>query len=710
MDINKLLTDFFRGECVNAYEYFGAHKQDNGVVFRVYAPHAYKIALVSLFDRWQEHYMEKIDKRGIWELYIEGIEPVHCYRYRIYKDEKNCQDKSDPYAFYAEVRPANASIMYDLDYFKFDDDEFMKNRSLDGNLPLNIYEVHPNGFVRDEGAEFSSYKQLKEELLPYVLENGFNAIELMPISEHPFDGSWGYQSSGMFAATSRYGTPYDLMDFINTAHHMGIKVILDVVYLHFATDAYALGNFDFGPVYEYQDSGRQRSEWDTYYFDLGNPTVMSFLQSSAHFYGSVYHFDGIRVDAVSHFLYRKGNTDLGENPEGINFLKKLNYNLHKNLQGFLVIAEDSSAFAKVTVPVEYGGIGFDYKWDLGWMNDTLKYYALDPVYKKWHHNSITFSMAYFFNEKFMCVFSHDEVVHGKKTIIDKMYGTYEEKFALCKNLYIYMYTHPGKKLNFMGNEIASFREFDEKKQLDWFLLDYPVHDSFRRFNRDVNNIYLNHKALYEDEYNWEKFKWIEVDNADQSIFSYYREADDEIIVTVLNMTPNEYHGYKMGVPVAGEYVELINTEKDIYSGNNMCNFQPCTAMKAENGKELCGMPYTIDIDLASFAGIIFYVKKPKAKARKTATKKATTKTVAKKETVKKTTSKAATKKEPAKKEVKKEVVKKATVKKETIKKAEAKKATVKKAVVKKVEPKKTTAKKVAVKKEAVKKKTAKKSK
>lgn len=599
---------FFNGECYNAYELFGAHKYLNGVKFTVYAPNAYKVALKNSKDSWEkESFFTKIDDRGVYELYIEDMEIIYSYRYRIYKDEFNFHDKIDPYAYYFELRPSNASVMYDLSYFKFNDDKFMNLRCKGLDEPMNIYEVHVNGFMRPEWKQFATYQDLKQHLIPYVKENGFTHIELMPLMEHPFDGSWGYQASGFYAITSRYGTPYDLMDFINECHNNGIKVIFDVVYTHFVKDEYGLVNYDFKALYEYQEPFKAKSEWDTYYFDLSNPTVMSFIMSSAFFYAKHYHVDGFRFDAVSHFIHYRGNKDLGENKEGLNFLKRLNYELNKEFPALLLIAEDSSDFPKVCEKVEYGGLGFDLKWDLGWMNDTLRYYSMDHIYRKYHHNLMTFSMAYFYNEKFIMPFSHDEVVHMKKTIIDKMYGTYEQKFSLVKNLYVYMFTHPGKKLNFMGNELALFSEFNEAKELEWFMLKFPRHDSFKRFFKDMSLIYKYHNCLWEKDYDPSGFKWIEVDNNEKSVFSYYREDDKQILVTVLNMLPVSYKRYKVGVPLSGEYVEIMNTEKDIYSGCNMCNYNPIMSQHEEFTYQ--HQHHSISIDLAPLSAIIFRIIK-----------------------------------------------------------------------------------------------------
>lgn len=596
---------FFAGEELFAYKLFGAHKKDDGVEFTLWAPHAYKVEVVSSLDDWQGlNPMTKVDDRGIWYLYLPDTAFIYSYRYRIYKDEFTYHDKIDPYAFYSELRPANASCMYDLDYYKFDDYYYMNDRRLDYGSALNIYEVHLNGFKKGEGKLFS-YREAKEELLPYVLENGFTHIELMPLFEHPFDGSWGYQATGFFSATSRYGTPYDLMDFINACHQKGIGVILDVVYAHFVKDDFGLINFDFAPLYEYGEAHLMKSEWDSYYFDLNSGPVISFLMSSANFFLKEYHIDGLRFDAVSHFIYHQGNKDKGDNLEGQAFIKRMNWMLKQIHPSCLLIAEDSSDYPSVTKAVPYGGLGFDYKWDLGWMNDTLKYYKMDHEYRKYHHNLLTFSMAYFYSERFLLPLSHDEVVHSKGTIIDKMFGTYEEKFHLCRNLFVYMFTHPGKKLNFMGNEMAMFREFDEKKELDWFLLKYPLHDSFARFFRDMSMIYRAYPAFYKYDFDYRYFKWIDADNNQQSIYSFIRMDDEYCFVIVLNMMPIAYEDYMLGVPYFGNYIEIMNSEKDIYSGCNMCNFKPLRTYKKANH----GMPYSLKMRIAPFAGIIFRTKR-----------------------------------------------------------------------------------------------------
>lgn len=595
------LDYFFSGIDTQTYKYMGCHKLNDGVEFYLWAPHADKVEVFMSKDNFQIYYpMEKVDDRGIWHLIVNDCECIYSYRYRIHANGKVIE-KADPYAFYSERRPANASVMYDLKQYKFSDDEYMKNRTFSYQNPLNIYELHVNGFRHDN--DLTTYKELKEELIPYVKNMGYTHIELMPIVEYPFDGSWGYQATGFFACTSRYGTPWDLMDFINECHLNGIGVILDVAYVHFANDSYGLVSFDGKACYEYAEKDKVNSQWGSLMFDLGSGPVMSFLMSSANLFINEYHIDGLRLDAVSHIIYNEGNKKNGVNEAGVNFIKKFNYSIKSEHPDCMIIAEDSTDYQNVTVSSLYNGLNFDYKWDLGWMNDTLDYYSMDPEFRQYHHNQITFSMAYFYTEKFLLPLSHDEVVHSKKTIVDKMWGKYEEKFAQCRNLFLYMFTHPGKKLNFEGNDIGMFREFDENRGLDWDILKYPIHDSFNRYFRDLCQIYKTYKALYAYDYDPLSFKWIDANNHKQSVYIYCRYDEDFCFIVVLNMKPIAYTDYLIGVPFEGTYTELINSEKDIYNGCNMCNFKPINSRKIKAH----GLPNSISIDLAPYAAIIFSI-------------------------------------------------------------------------------------------------------
>ncbi|MBQ1483619.1 MAG: 1,4-alpha-glucan branching protein GlgB [Erysipelotrichaceae bacterium] len=602
------LDYFFSGLDTQAYKYMGVHKLGDGVEFYVWAPHARKVEVIMSRDDFRVPYeFQKTDERGIWHLVIEHCECIYSYRYRITGKNGQVLYKSDPYAFYSERRPDNASVMYDLNQYRFSDDEYMAKRNFSYENPLNIYEVHVNGF-KHEG-RLTTYRELKEELIPYVKHMGYTHIEMMPIVEHPYDGSWGYQATGFFSATSRYGTPWDLKDFVNECHLNGIGVILDVSYVHFATDEFGLRMFDGDCCYEYTDSRLAKSQWGSYQFDMGSGPVISFLMSSANFFLNEFHFDGIRMDAVSNIIFYEGNKNIGENGNGLSFVKRFNYSIKKEHPDILLIAEDSTDYPKVTVPTVYEGLGFDYKWDLGWMNDTLKYYAMDPEFRQYHHNMLTFSMAYFYSEKFILPLSHDEVVHSKKTIVDKMWGNYETQFAQCRNLFLYMFTHPGKKLNFLGNDIAMYREFDETRGLDWDLLNYPAHDAFNRYFRDLCQIYKSYKVFYGKDYDPNSFRWIDADNYRQSVYIYCRYGEDFCFLVVLNMKPIPYTNYRIGVPYRGIYTEVINSEKDIYNGCNMCNFEPIRSRKIKAH----GLPNSISVDLAPYAAVMFSVRTGKKK-------------------------------------------------------------------------------------------------
>ena len=601
----KELQSYYDGYSTKAYNVFGAHFTEDGVVFRLYAPNARSVRLIGDFNNWNrnETLLTKIN-REIWEITIKGLQEYAQYKYVIEQQDGTFVEKSDPYAFYNEMRPGWVCKVVDLDEYKWTDDEWMKNRSLNLDRPMNIYEVHLGGFKHHGAGRWFTYYEMIEELIPYVKDMGYTHIELMPLNEYPFDGSWGYQQYGYFSVTARYGNCYQLMMFIDACHRNGIGVIMDIVMAHFVKDGFGLVKFDGTCLYESSDPSRSESQWDTYYFDFARNEVISFLMSSAGLWLDKYHMDGLRVDAVSNLIYHNGDSTKGENSGAISFIKRFNYHLHQEYPTAMIIAEDSTSYPRVTEKVEYGGLGFDYKWDLGWMNDTLRYYKMDPEYRKYHHNLINFSMAYFYSEKFILPFSHDEVVHSKGTIIDKMWGSYEQKFAQCRNLMVYMYTHPGKKLNFMGNEIASFREFDEHKELDWFLLQYPAHDSFKRMMRDLNNIYSSDPAFWKDDYTWDGFKWIDADNNEQRVYSYVRYGGEYVYVTVLNMAPVSYEEFEIGVPTYGFYTEIMNSERDIYSGCNMCNFTKVRATKP--GKH--GMKYAMKIRLAPFAGVILRAK------------------------------------------------------------------------------------------------------
>lgn len=604
----QYLKDYHEGNSLEAYRFFGAHPEKEGVRFTVYAPNAQAIQVIGSFDGWENkgHKMRKVDERGTWSLYIKGVKPGDTYKYRITQATGRVVDKMDPYAFYSELRPNTASIVEDLKWDKWSDEQWLEKRNKGFNEPVNIYEVHLGSWMKEEDEDFVNYRKIAKKLIQYVKKNNFTHIELMPLCEYPFDGSWGYQCSGYFSVTSRYGSCQDLMYLVNEAHKAGIGVIMDFVPVHFVKDDFSLSYFDGTPVYEYPQAHDADSQWGTANFDLWKEEVRSFLMSAASFWIDVYHFDGLRMDAISNAIFWHGNKQLGVNEGALNFIKRMNFLLNERYQGkIMLIAEDSTDFPNVTKSTFEGGLGFDYKWDLGWMNDTLKYLKKDPVYRKWHHNNITFSMAYFYSERFLVEFSHDEVVHGKATIINKMWGTYEQKFAQLRALYLYMFTHPGKKLNFMGNELAHWREWDETKENDWFLLGYPIHDAFHKYFAKLGEMYKTEKALYEDDYNWESFEWIDADNADKNMFSYIRKGKDKDYVVVLNFSPNHYEHEVFGVIQKGMYKEVLNTEWSCYGGTLDAAPQKCHAVRVSRNNK----PYMIEVSVPAFGGIMLEVEK-----------------------------------------------------------------------------------------------------
>ncbi len=603
------LNEFLFGQSITAYEYFGAHfmtvKRRKGVMFRLYAPMVQDVSIIGDFNGWNiyTHKMNKIDDNGVFELFIPGLKNYQGYKFHFKNAKGEYVDKADPYAFYSALRPNSESRLFDYQNFIWHDEQFMKKRNRNFKEALSIYELHLGSWLGKKDGRFLSYEEIADHLITYVKDNGFNAIEIMPITQYPFDGSWGYQATGFYSVDSRYGNPMQLMSFVDRMHQAGIKVILDYVIVHFALDSFGLIEFDGTRMYEYSDDKNARSQWGSALFDLGKDPVRSFLMSSINYFISYFHFDGIRFDAVSNVIYWHGNSNLGENTGAIEFIKRLTGKLHIAHDDVMLIAEDSSAYQGVTAPLEYGGLGFDYKWDLGWMNDTLKYYSLDPIYRKYHHNYINFSMAYFFSEKFLLPLSHDEVVHGKGTIINKLYGDYYQKFAQLRNLYTYMWAHPGKKLLFMGNELASFDEWNENKSLSWNLKTFPIHDSISRLIRDLNLIYQSENAMCKEEYDSRNFEWTMVDNSNDSIYSFVRRYNGEELLFVFNMTPNYYEYYEIPVLREGKYHEIFNSDKDVYGGNNQYN--GLDVETGWGGKE--NKPFHITIKIASFGAMIFKV-------------------------------------------------------------------------------------------------------
>ena len=605
-----MLYDFLMGQTIEAYKYFGPHfvKKDNkeGVLFRVYAPMAKEVCVIGEFNNWNpgSHLMKKIDDSGVYEIFVEGAKDYQSYKYHILTCEGKYVDKQDPFGVFGEYRPGSCSRLFNIENFIWHDDAYLKQRTRNFDKAMSIYELHVGSWLDKPENRFLSYEEVADKLIEYVLANGYTHVELMPITQYPFDGSWGYQVTGFYAVDSRYGNPFQLMSFIDRLHQAGIGVILDYVLVHFATDEYGLSKFDGSNLYECSGEN-EFSQWGSKLFDLGKDPVRSFLMSAVNYFLTYFHFDGVRFDAISNVIYWHGDLSKGENYGAVEFIKRLTGKLHEAHNDVMLIAEDSSSYQGVTRNLEYGGLGFDYKWDLGWMNDTLKYYSKDPIYRKYHHNMITFSMAYFYSENFLLPLSHDEVVHGKGTIINKMWGNYEQKFAQVRNLYTYMWAHPGKKLNFMGNELASFDEWSEQKSLPWVLKTYPKHDSISRLTRDLNLIYQNEKAMHYEEHNPIRYQWLMADNAAQSIYAFRRTVDDETLVFIFNMTPNYYEYINIGVPFEGEYEEIFNSDKDVYGGYNQYNGLPLKSMNMT----WCNQPYTISIKLASFGALILKHKK-----------------------------------------------------------------------------------------------------
>ena len=605
-----LLYDYLMGQTIDAYKYFGAHFEKrgkvDGVVFRLYAPMAEDVSVIGEWNNWDvtRDKLAKIDDSGCWEVFIPGLRDYQSYKFHFKNAKGQYVDKADPFAFYSEYRPATCSRLFDYTGFIWHDSSYLNKRNRNFDLPMSIYEMHLGSWKGQVDGRNLSYEEIADYLIPYIKGLGYTHVEIMPIIQYPFDGSWGYQATGFYSVDSRYGNPKQLMSFVDRMHQEGIGVILDFAPVHFAKDDFALYNYDGAHLFEPADTRRRISPWGSAYFDLGKDPVRSFLMSAMNYFLSEFHFDGLRIDAVSNMLYIDGDKSKGEHSGAIEFLKRTNSYLHQRHPDIMMIAEDSSDFYGVTKPLEYGGVGFDYKWDLGWMNDTLKYYSKDPIYKKYEHNKLTFSMAYFFNENFMLPFSHDEVVHGKGTLINKLWGSYEQKFALLRNLFTYQFAHPGKKLNFMGNELASFDEWNESKSLPWVLKTFPMHDSISRLVRDLNLIYRYERAMHEKEYDPRCFNWLMVDNADQSIFAFERVVGDSRLVFVFNMTPNYYDYYEIGVTQEGTYEEIFNSDKDIYGGWGQYNGLPVHTTDFGPYNK----PHKITIKIASLGAMIFKYK------------------------------------------------------------------------------------------------------
>ena len=598
---------FNEGKHYSIYEKMGAHPMTvdgvEGVLFAVWAPNADRVSVVGNFNNWdgRRHPMRKLDYSGIYELFIPGKLVGEIYKYEIKAKSGQVFMKSDPYAFSSEVRPANASRIVDISY-KWKDTAGMEKRETKDTdaQPMAIYEMHLGSWKRPtDGREFFNYRDIASLLADYLLMMNYNYVELMPIMEHPYDPSWGYQVTGYYAPTSRYGSPADFMYFVDYLHSKGIGVILDWVPAHFPKDEHGLGRFDGTALYEHEDPKRgEHPHWGTYIYNYGRNEVRNFLVANALYWAEKYHIDGIRIDAVASMLYLDYGRGDGEwlpniyggneNLEAIDFIKELNSKMHELHKGVIMIAEESTAWPMMTHPVEAGGLGFDYKWNMGWMNDFLNYMKLDPLYRKYHHNDLTFSMVYAYSEKFILVLSHDEVVHEKGSMIAKMPGGYEDKFSNLRVAYGYMMTHPGKKLLFMGQEIAQFTEFNENAEVDWSLFEFDAHVFMQGYVKELNELYKTEPALYELDSSPEGFTWINCNSANTSLLSYVRKGkkESDTLLIICNFTPMEHKAYKLATPSGGRWQEIFSSDNNRYGGEGRNNKTVKQAKKAEcDGQE-----------------------------------------------------------------------------------------------------------------------------
>ncbi|ACB84158.1 1,4-alpha-glucan branching protein GlgB [Natranaerobius thermophilus JW/NM-WN-LF] len=614
---------FHEGTYFESYRKFGAHLSNEkgtvGTRFTVWAPNAKKIEIVGSFNDWhgEQYAMNKITTSGIWSLFIPEVTEGELYKYKIYPEGGGEPLlKADPYAFYSEKRPKSASIVYSLEGYNWGDREWQRKKRRENILkkPVSIYEVHLGSWKKTEDGDFLSYRELAHDLVDYVKEMGYTHIELLPVVEHPFDRSWGYQATGYFSVTSRYGTPKDFMYFVDRCHQEGIGVILDWNPCHFCRDGHGLRLFDGAPVFEYQDPHRaENTEWDTNNFDLGKPEVISFLVSNAFFWFDLFHIDGLRVDAVSSILYMDYGKEDGEewlpnkyggreNLEGLNFLRTLNEAVFERFPNVMMVAEESTSWPLVSKPTYSGGLGFNFKWNMGWMNDMLEYMKKDPIHRKHHHQNITFSFLYAFSENFVLPLSHDEVVHSKRSLLNKMPGDYWQKFANLRVLLGYQMGHPGKKLLFMGGELGQFDEWKDLEQLDWNLLQFEFHWKMRQYCRQLNQLYTTEPALYEQDHTSKGFEWIDPHDHSQSIISFIRwgyNFQDHLII-VCNFTPQVYHGYRIGVPKDVSYKEIFNSDAEEYGGSGILNSDELQPHEVEWHHR----PYSIELNIPPLATFI----------------------------------------------------------------------------------------------------------
>lgn len=615
------IYEFYSGRSFDAYRELGAHVKKevtgkktvvSGVEFVTYAPNALGVNVIGEFNDWNETVMERCYDGSFFKVFVPEARPGMMYKYKIYHRDGSSMEHCDPYGFGMELRPAFASIIRDMDTYRFHDAKWMKNRSVCQGSPLNIYEVHlgswrtkpvfdeqGNPLTPEEIAESNrvaeswyTYKEIAPMLAEYVKEQGYNYVEFMPLSEHPSDQSWGYQNTGFFSPTSRYGTADDLKEMIDILHQHNIGTILDFVPVHFALDSYGLARYDGTALYEYPSNDVGYSEWGSMNFIHSKGEVRSFLQSAANYWLSEYHFDGLRMDAISRIIYWMGDESRGVNDRAVDFIRNMNQGLKDRHPSIILCAEDSTDFKGTTKETKYGGLGFDYKWDMGWMNDTLNFFRTLPFVRGEHYHDLTFSMMYNYNERYLLPLSHDEVVHGKATIIQKMAGMYEEKFPQAKALYAYMYAHPGKKLNFMGNEIGQFREWDEKREQDWDLLKYPNHDSFHQYMKALNKIYMKEPALsaWDDDPNG--FAWILCGKENDVVYIFQREVNEDKVIVVLNLSGLVYKNYHFNYENGDTMKVLINSDWNKFGGSTK-----------DTEKTIKGVNGDFGFDLPAFSGI-----------------------------------------------------------------------------------------------------------
>ena len=628
-NLDNSLAEYLFHEGTNycTYDYLGAHlADDNKCIFRVWAPNASQVFVTGSFCDWNDCAYEayRITNGGVYECIIDGVSEFDSYKFVIKTQSGDVLHKADPYAFHSETRPGTASKVYNIDGYKWGDKNWMKKRNgNDFSRPLNIYEMHFGSWRKYSDGQCFNYDKMAEELIPYIKEMGFTHIELMPMSEYPYDKSWGYQVTGYYAPTSRYGTPKDFMAFVDKCHKAGIGVILDWVPAHFPKDAQGLADFDGTSCYEYADpKKREHPDWGTRIFDYGKNEVKCFLISNACYWFDKFHIDGLRVDAVASMLYLDYGKEEGQwtpneyggngNLEAKTFLQRLNERIFSAFPGALMIAEESTAWPLVTYPTDVGGLGFNYKWNMGWMNDSLLYMEQDPFFRKGVHDKLTFSMTYAFSENFILPLSHDEVVHGKRSLLSKMPGEYEDKFKNLRAYLGYMYAHPGKKLLFMGSEFGQFIEWNEEEELDWNLLDYNTHKGQHKFTKDLCNFYLKTPALFEQDNTWDGFLWATVDDNINNVIAFIRtDSDGNSILSVSNFSSVKQENYKVGVTRSGVYTEVFSTDDKDYGGSGITNGK-VTAKKGEfNGHD-----YHISLTLPPFSTIYLYKKKPAKKANK----------------------------------------------------------------------------------------------